>query len=109
MNGGRWLERHRKAAERRPRIRLDRFRMAPLARGYDVVVEGFNLRRWLGPPRVTVGGVLVRRLQLQPDGRVVSGVLSEEPRGRRLDVDFGFDRATLEGPQSNGRSHPSLP
>lgn len=105
MTGGRWLERHRKAAARRPRIRLDRFSVTPLGRGagYDVVIEGFNLRRRVGPPHVTVGGVRVLRLQLQPDGRVIRGVLPEEPRDRRLEVDFGFDRAALEAPEPDTR------
>lgn len=94
-----WRERHRRAASRKPWIRLDRAQVNPLAegRGYEVVIEGFNLHPVISPPRVTVGGVLVERLKFQKDGRAVRGVLPRKPPSHLVVVDYGFARAELKG------------
>jgi len=93
-----WQERQRRLAEAKPRVRLDGLHVESLgpARGYAAVIEGFNLHMAIAPPRVTVGGVLLERMQFQRDGRVIRGVLPRKPRGGRVVVDYGFARAELK-------------
>ncbi|HJQ33113.1 MAG TPA: hypothetical protein VJ866_13075 [Pyrinomonadaceae bacterium] len=94
-----WLDAQKRLAERKHVIRLDSCAVEPLGekRGYNAVIEGFNLHPAISPPRVTVGGVLLEEMQFQADGRRIRGVLRQKPRSGRVMVDYGFARATLKG------------
>jgi hypothetical protein len=94
----RWQARQKRAAERKPWIRLDRYYMKPQTGKdtYEVVIEGFHLASAVSPPRITLGGVPVRGLKFKPDGRAVWGILSKEPANDVLVVDYGYARAELE-------------
>lgn len=101
-----WYEKHRRAAQRKAWIRLDRVRVEPLGpgRGYAVVIEGVNLYPVISPPHVTVGGVLLERLEFQKDGRTLRGVLPRKPPSHRVVVDYGFARAQLQGQEGKAQT-----
>ena len=90
-----WRERQRRAAERRPRIRVDSCEVRPLTtgEGYAVTITGFNLHGAISPPMITIGGIALQHLQFEPDGRTVRGTLAREPDGNAVVVDYGFARA----------------
>jgi hypothetical protein len=90
-----WDERQRRAAERRPRIRVESCEVRPLAtgEGYAATITGFNLHGVISPPRITVGGVALQRMRFETDGRTVRGVLAGEPDGDTVVIDYGFARA----------------
>jgi hypothetical protein len=86
---------------RRPWLRLDRWTVEPMAEQagpdrYRVRIEGVNLRGAVSPPRITVGGQLLRALRFEPDGRAVTGEIDQPPEHRRVIVDYGFARAELD-------------
>lgn len=104
----RWVERNKLAAERRPRVRVDRCVVTKSVEGsFEVTIDGFALMPAIVPPMVTVGGVPLERMEFELGGRRITGVLPEEPESRRVVVDLGYaDQAVLtdedrtEGPSS---------
>ena len=94
-----WHERQKRLVERKLMIRLDSCTVEPLGekRGYNAVIEGFNLHPAISPPRVTVGGVLLEDMQFEAKGRRIRGVLRKKPRSERVVVDYRFAQAKLKG------------
>lgn len=82
---------------RGPWIRLDDLELTERedGRGYDVVIEGINLRSAVVPPQVTVGGTALEDVSVAPDGRTITGRLTDEPADRHVVVDYGFARDEL--------------
>jgi hypothetical protein len=97
-----WLEIHKRAAKKKPWIRLDRFAIKSRRGeiGYDVVIAGFNLRSGAIPPLITVGGITVERLKFERAGRVIRGFLPAAPPNEHLVVDFRIVRAEITGQAS---------
>jgi len=92
--GSRWQTEQKRAAGQRVKIRIDRYEIRDAGRGtYEVVVEGHGLHAAVVPPQVTVGGVPVEELRLEPQGRVLRGILRKKPQSRKVVVDYGFARA----------------
>lgn len=79
-------------------IRLDgaTVRKASNDGGYEIVIQGVNLRPHVVPPVVTVGKQTVQNLQFEPQGRQLIGSLEARPEGPEVVVDYGFARASCE-------------
>jgi hypothetical protein len=84
-------------AERGPWIRLDDVHLSEQedGTGYEVVIEGVNLRSAVVPPRVTVGGLPLEEQSVSPDGRSIRGQLRKKPDSLHVVVDYGFARDEL--------------
>lgn len=91
-----WHEQRGRASEQAPVVRVDRVSIGEKdERGaYPVQIEGFNLHQAISPPSVFVGGVRLEQIGFHESGRAIRGVLREAPDGDRVDVDYGFARAT---------------
>ncbi len=98
-----WLARQKQAQERKPLLRIDRVHITSLGpeKGYEVVIEGFNLRPSISPPSVRVGQVLAENLIFEKEGRVIRGLLREKPRDSSVVVDYGFAGAELKDESSD--------
>lgn len=100
-----WRERQKRIAARRPQVRIDRCTIQALDRGegYAAIIEGFNLRQAISPPRVTVGGVPADSLSYARDGKQLRVLLKQKPDGDRVEVDYGFARAEGRAGWARGR------
>src|SRR5207249_1235468 len=98
-----WWERRKRAVEHKVRVRVDRMSIKARTprRGYEVVIQGFNLHRAISPPRITVGEVTLEQIDFDPGGLAIRGILPRQPRSRRVVVDYGFARAEWSGQAGN--------
>jgi len=92
--GERWIDDRKRAAQARPRIRIDSLELTthPDGRGYLVVLKGYGLYRAITPPSLTVGGAHVQELQFQADGLLLRGVTPSKPATMHAILDYGFTR-----------------
>lgn len=100
-----WRDRQQRIAARGPQVRIDRCTIQALDReeGYTAIIEGFNLRQAISPPRVTVGGVSAHALTFDRDGKHLRVLLKQLPDGDRVEVDYGFARAEGRAEWTRGR------
>ena len=79
-------------------IRLDgaTVRKAAKHKGYEIVINGVNLRPHVVPPVVAIGKQTLRNLQFEGQGRQLVGWLEALPEGPEVVVDYGFARASCK-------------
>jgi len=78
---------------RGPWIRVDNAQIVEIPKlpgGYRVSISGHNLKMAISPPRILVGGVELENLEFNPNGKQITGTLSEKPESGEVTVDYGF-------------------
>jgi len=94
--GALWDQRHKLLQERSSRFRVDRCSIEREKDGYRLVCTGLGLVPALSPPRISLGGVVLKGLKYLDQGRRLEAVVDQLPEDRTVVLDFVYAAATVE-------------
>lgn len=91
-----WKERRKILQERSNRLRVDECRIERGESGYRLVCLGFGFVPALSPPRVALGGVVLKDIKYLEQGRRLEADFEQLPENRTVVLDFVYATATVE-------------